>query len=118
MNEHAPGDGDVELVLDGKTHILTPTAEACFAISRLRGGIREIERRVAALDADLICEVLGIALGLNPHQRKKMLPEAVYNTGLINITGPLIDFLLIIANGGRLVEDEPQDDEPDPPLAS
>lgn len=119
MNEPMVGDGDIEIELDGKVHTLVPTAEICFAISRLRGGIREIERRILALDADMIVDVLGIAMGLNPNQKKKMLPKAVFNTGLINLTGPLIDFLLIVSNGGRpIAEDEEKEDAPDPMPAS
>lgn len=115
MTEPMPGAGDIAVELDGKEMVLRPTLEACLAISKIAGGLNAAVQRCVALDIDTIVSIVIAGLGLNPNQAKKV-PELVYKTGLIALSGPCIDFIHVVANGGRKIEDvEDQDNEPDPP---
>lgn len=115
MADAIPGEGNVEIELDGKPFTLSPTLQACIRISRIGGGLNAAVQRCLALDMDTICEIITAGVGFNPNQAK-MVPEAVFKTGLILLSAPCIDFINIIGNGGRPIEDdEGESDEPDPP---
>lgn len=116
MADYHEGDGDIVIELDGKQFTLRPTLQACQQISRMAGGLTAVRMKIGGLDFDTICDVIGYGIGLNPTQRAKMLPEAVYRAGIINLIAPLVDFVMIIANGGRplpMDEEEPDEEEGD-----
>lgn len=97
-----PGAGDVPLVLSGKEHVLSPSLDACLRLSRAPGGVLGLIDRCSRLDFDTICDVISAGLNVNPTQRKRLVEPAVYETGMINLFGPAIKFLRVIANGGQL----------------
>lgn len=105
MTDLTPGAGNVWIELDGKEHELVPTLQACMAISKIAGGLNAAVQRCLQLDFDTICAIIIAGLSLNPNQAKKV-PEAVFKTGLIPLSGPCIDFINIIGNGGRPIEDD------------
>lgn len=112
--EPALGAGDVPFQLDGKDMVLAPSVQACLRISRIGGGLNAAVQRCLALDMDTICEIITAGLNLNPTQAK-MVPEAVYRTGLFNLSAPCIDFINIVGNGGQpLPEEEGSEQQPDP----
>ena len=115
-SEAFPGDGDVEIELDGKLHTLKPSLDACIKISRLAGGLNAAVQRCLQLDFDTICEVVIAGLSLNPRQAQQ-IPAAVFQTGAIQLSAPCIDFINICGNGGRPIEldDEGGDDTENPP---
>lgn len=112
-----PGEGDVEIELEGKKQILVPSLKACIDISSIAGGLNAAAQRVAMLDFDTICQIIVAGLGLNPRQAQAV-PKAVFETGLMALSGPCVDFLNIIGNGGRPIEEEEGegDGDLDPPL--
>lgn len=102
--------GKVEIMLDGRPVFLIPTVEACLAISRLDGGLNSAVRRCHALDFDTICDVVAAGIGANPIQRKDAIPKAVFQTGLFNIAASCIEFINVVANGGRPMDDDDKED--------
>lgn len=106
-----PGDGDVKLTLAGEDVVLKPTLAACLGISRLAGGATEVVTRIAQLNFDTIVAV--IALGMDRPPDKK-LQQKVYDNGLLKLTGPLIEFVTIVNNGGRRVNATEEDEEKQP----
>lgn len=94
------GAGDVEIELEGETCVLKPSLKACTALSRMRGGISNTVRAVGDLDFDAMVTVIGLGLGLSDKELKD-LPEKVYETGLPELSGPLIRYLSNVANGGK-----------------
>ena len=110
-----PGLGDVEIELDGRTHTLVPTWDACQRISNRLGGIGGAIEACAKLQMEPMVEIIQVGLGLNPQQAKK-LPESVYKAGLIALQAPCIRFCRVIASGGRLPDEEVEDAPEDPPL--
>ena len=95
-----PGAGTITIELDGKEHQMVPTLAACMAISSIAGGLNAAVQKCLQLDFNTICAFVQAGLGLNPTQ-SKMVPEAVYKTGTMTLSGPCIDFINIVANGGR-----------------
>lgn len=110
MAEPTPGAGDISIELDGKEMLLRPSLQACMAISSIAGGLNAAVNRCIALDFDTICSIVSAGLGLNPTQAKTV-PEAVYRQGLISLSGPCIEFIHVIGNGGKPVEDDDDDDD-------
>ena len=83
-------DGVVEIELDGKTHELIPSVEACIEISSMAGGINAVVQKINMLNFEVICGVIaaGIQIDgkrLNPRQRDEIVPKAVYNSGLTSV---------------------------------
>lgn len=114
-----PGSGFVNIELDGKAMQLKPSLDACIRISKIAGGLNAAIVRCRNLDFDTICEVVQIGLGINPVMAKK-IPEAVYRQGTIDLAGACIDFVHVVANGGRALppDDEEDKDEADPQTES
>lgn len=113
-DDAAPGAGNVPIMLNGVEHQLVPTLGACMAISGIAGGLNAAVQRCVALDFVTICQVIEAGMNLNPTQAKK-LREEVYAAGLINLFGPCIDFIQIVANGGRPPPAAEDGDHADPP---
>jgi len=103
MTDPTPGAGNIPIELDGKQLQMVPTLAACLAISRIAGGLHAAVQRCAQLDMDTICAVIQAGLNLNPNQAK-MLPGAAFNAGLMTLSAPCIDFINVVANGGRPIE--------------
>ena len=115
MADPRVGGGVVSFTLDGKPQQLVPSLEACIEISNIAGGINGAIQRVTQLNFETICYIIGAGLEvngrkLNPGQRDKMLPEAVYKTGLIALMQPCITFCHVVANGGELPSDDDDED--------
>ena len=121
MSEPSVGGGDVAIWLDGKEIILKPTLDACIKISKMggAGGTNAVAQRLANLDFEMFCEVIGAALGVNPVQAKA-IPKAVFEAGMVHLAGPLLTYIRVINNGGTLPDEEEGEagEEAETPLAS
>jgi hypothetical protein len=91
------GAGNVDITLDGKTETLRPTLRAAQALSRRSGGFSELVNEVAKFDLDAVTAV--IAMGLD--RKSQDIAEAVWRSGVAEMAGPVIEFIGILANGGR-----------------
>lgn len=116
MSDPTVGGGRVPITLDGKEFELVPSLGACTEISGAAGGIQGAVQRCMQLNFDTICMVVGAGLEmsgqrLNPSQRAKMLPEAIYKAGLIDVSALCVAFCHIVANGGREPTDEDFEEE-------
>lgn len=110
------GEGRLPIELQGKSFELVPSLGACIEISGQSGGINGAVQRCLQLNFETICAVIGagIEVGgkrLNPRQREDMLPQAIYEAGLIAISAICVDFLHIVANGGRMPSDDEEDED-------
>ena len=106
------GAGDVVINLDGEEVTLRPTLEACTTLSRIQGGIHAQVQRCLALEFDAILAVIVAGLGMRGNGSKD-LPGKVFKSGLIQLSAPCISFLHIVANGGRpLGEDQEEESSP------
>lgn len=103
------GDGNVPITIDGKEWVLKPSYKACIALATNGDGLRSLISRCANLELDTIRRVVAEGLGRNPTD----LAERLYATGLRNVSGPAINYLVILSNGGRPV---PKEEDKEGPL--
>ena len=101
MGKAAIGAGDVEIELDGEKAVLRPSLKAAQAISRQAGGIMGAMQALRTLDVDALTSVIALGLG----KEAKDVAEAVYRTGVADLTPPATLFLTMLANGGRPADD-------------
>lgn len=107
--EVSVGDGDVPISIDGKQFVLKPSYKACVALATGGDGLRALISRCANLELDTIHRIVAEGLGRNPND----LREKLYAAGLRNVSGPCIDYLVVLSNGGRPV---PKDEDKEGPL--
>jgi len=124
MSEREINGGRIAITLEGREAFLEPSLEACVEISAIAGGMNAAIERCLRLDFQTICEVIGAGLvtngkRLSPNLRQRELPKSVYDAGLIYLHGKAIDFIHVVANGGRLPEEVDEEDggEGDGPLS-
>jgi hypothetical protein len=90
----------IEITLGDRTETLRPTAKAARLVNSL-GGFGEAMRRLASFDLD--AAILITAAGLD--RKPKDIEDAVFDAGLMNLVGPLSEFIGLLVNGGRSVDD-------------
>lgn len=115
-----PGAGDVVITLAGKEHTMVPSLQACMAISKIAGGAQNVISQCMALNFDTICEIVVIGTGYTSLKERRMVQEAIYETGTIAILAECVQFVRIVNNGGRSPEDDDGEgggDETDAPLS-
>lgn len=120
MADAAPGAGDVIITLDGKEFTMTPSMEACLAISKMGGGggAAAVIRRCNGLDFETICDVVAVGTGYVSGPQRSLIAKAVYQTGTIPIAADCIDFIRIVNNGGQPPNDEEGEPDGEDPLSS
>lgn len=94
------GAGNVSIELDGRTVILKPTLRAAQTISRQKGGIVGAIEMVSRLDFDTIVQVVSLGSSASDRDAKD-LPDRVFEAGITTLSGPIIRYLSMLANGGR-----------------
>lgn len=112
MSEPNVGAGDVPIELGGNVHALKPSLEACIAISKMGGGggPNAVINRLVAGDFDTIHAVIAAGLG----RTAKELPKLIYEGGVMSYSAPCIDFVGIVNNGGRPLDEEDENKPADP----
>ena len=103
-NNTSPGNRNVEISLDGEKVALKPSLNACQTISRQSGGISAAVAAVGKFDLDVIVSVVTLGLGATG-DAAKAIPDKVWRTGLADLVGPVTKYLMVIANGGRPVDE-------------
>lgn len=105
--ENVPGEGDVAITIDGEDLFLRPSLSAALGISRLHNDLNKTMQYIMNMDLDTIVSV--VSFGLSTPVTKK-LQEQVWRSGVFAIRTPLIRFLSVINNGGRLPKDDDEDE--------
>lgn len=101
------GDGDVSIFIDGEEYFLKPTLKACISLSNSKGGLTELVRRCADLEFSAIEQVIVAGLG----KASKDLQELIFKSGLMTLSSPCITYLHIIANGGKPLTNNSDEEE-------
>lgn len=100
MSKATLGAGNVDIELDGETVTLRPTLKAAQTISRQAGGIVKAIEAIGKFDLDAMVGVIQLGLNLS-NKDAANLAEKVWATGMAELSGPVINYLSILANGGR-----------------
>jgi hypothetical protein len=90
---------EVAITLDGKDVSLKCGSEAAKIVNAIAGGMLPAIGRLGALDFDAYVQI--VAAGLNKKPRD--VEAAVYKTGIVELTKPLITFVEHLTNGGKPV---------------
>lgn len=101
------GDGDVPITIAGKAYKLVPTYEAAMNLCKTGDGLAALITQCAALDGNAIKRVVAAGLGKEADD----LGQLLWAEGWRVVSGPAIEFLVILSNGGRPV---PKKEKPGP----
>lgn len=93
------GDRDVELVA---------TLEGTILMSRAYGGLKRVVDLVKDLDIEAMAVVIRAGMLVDGEEAKAILDDA-FKAGLVNLIAPLVEFVLICANGGVLPSVDPEE---------
>ena len=113
MGKAEIGSGDVFLQLADNDITLCPTLKACMSLSNQRGGVTAMVQRCLDFEFDAIHSVIVAGMG---GKTSRDMPELIFKTGLVNLAAPCIEFLNNVANGGRPLGEEDEDEKEDAPL--
>jgi hypothetical protein len=107
-------DGEVEIVLNEQTRVLRPTLAAMTALSRLHLGISGLAQALVNQEFDAVVAVIRHGLNLSDRDART-LPAEVFKNGLTaDLVISLINYVTILANGGRPRDDnKPAAEEPE-----
>lgn len=108
MSKAEMGAGDVLITLGDQEVILKPTLKAATVLSNGQGGITRMVQRCLDFEFDAIHTVILAGLGM---KGSKDLFELIYQAGLINLAPHCIQFLHVVANGGRPTGDAEEEEE-------
>jgi len=97
--------GHIEIAIAEGQAELVPSLFAATRISRHFGGFQAALNKVAAGDLDAITAVIRYGLGFKTELEAAGLDEKVYAAGVLRLTAPATEFLLVLANGGRPIGD-------------
>ena len=102
--------GEVNILLNKEELVLKPTYQAASRISNQFNGFRDARLALVAENFDAVVFILRIGLNLNGPEARE-LPERVYKNGITaDLLIPMIEYIGILANGGRPVL---ENEEPD-----
>ena len=88
---------EVEITLKGKSETLRCTLKAAKSVNALAGGFQGALSCLATMDQDAYFLIVAAGLGKRPVD----VEQSVYESGLTNLTEPLSNFVLMLANGGK-----------------
>jgi len=114
MTKPEVGAGDVEITLGDHQLVLKPTLQAAISLSSAQGGISTLVNRCLNLEFDALHQVIAAGLGSN----SKDLQQLIYTTGMIQVSPVCIKFLTILANGGRMRDEEESEAQETGPLST
>lgn len=89
----------VEITLNGKAETLRCTLRAAKRVNS-GGGFTEVLRKLSIFDQDTYFGV--VAAGLD--KKVTDVEDAVFATGLMNLSEPLSNFVTMLANGGNPIK--------------
>ena len=102
--------GQIEIDLLGETFILKATPKAARMISTKLGAIQEIFPRLELVDYSTIEWVILAGLSWMPDSARKGVPDKIFYAGMMNLVVPCSNFITLVANGGRPLDDNDGDD--------
>jgi hypothetical protein len=102
MSKANPGAGDVLVEFGDDILTLRPTLQAAIKLSNAEGGLAGLVNRCVQLQFESIFDVLVVGSGMTVDADTK---QKVFEVGLINLHGSCIEFLNLLANGGRPIGD-------------
>jgi hypothetical protein len=113
MSKPHLGAGNVDIELAGEIVTLRPNLKAAQNISRAKGGIMAAIEAVGRFEFDVMVTVITLGLGVDGKEARD-IPDKVFTTGMADLVTPVINYLTILANGGRPVQAAGGEGDEDP----
>jgi hypothetical protein len=92
----------ISIILDGEEFVLQPSSYAAFAISRHAGGFVSAAERVLRFDRDMIAGAIALGLAMDP----QAVEDKIERSSMADLMPAVSDFIQVLANGGKPIEDE------------
>src|SRR3569623_630630 len=93
---------EVEITQKGQKESLRCTLKAAKAVNAMAGGYQNALARLAAMDQDAYSAIVAAGLSKRPMD----VEQAVYEAGLPTLAQPLSTFVMMLANGGKPLDDD------------
>ncbi|QIG67372.1 hypothetical protein EVB39_043 [Rhizobium phage RHph_TM3_3_9] len=109
------GLGEVEIKLmnaagELQPVTLKPSLRATKLLSRNEGGLMATAQQIMNLNLDTFVRVIDLGVGFT-EKGKEGLDQRVYDTGLAELSAPLVRFVHILINGGKPPKDSGEVDD-------
>ena len=101
---------EVTLELGDDTYVLVPTLSAIRKINRHFGGLDSALNRLRVMDFEAAAYVLSVGADVKGRDADALAGK-LYRSGLIEATPPLVEYVAILLNGGKRLDDG---DQPEP----
>jgi hypothetical protein len=102
--------GEVILSLSGEEVALVPSIGAALSLSKQYGGLRNCMMRILDFDIETILNVVYAGANVTSAKKREEISQALFEAGMDVITLKVIDYVNMLANGGKLpVEGEAED---------
>ena len=109
----ALGAGNVTVNIDGDDYTLKPTLHAIKALSAQYDGLSGCLDRLRRMDMNAFINVVNVGADIKGKEAKALEP-AIFRTPMGELIGPLVEYVAVLMNGGRPLEDaEDIEDEAD-----
>jgi len=108
MEEATLGAGDVEIDLGGDKVVLRPSLRAAMKLTTQPGGLSSMVQRCSNLDIEAISDVIITGGSIKVDELTK---ELIFETGLLSLAAPCITYLNALANGGKLLSEDKNEDK-------
>lgn len=95
----------VSVEIDGEEVVLIPSPAAILSLSAQYGGFQPLVRTLGQLDVQAMVAVVVAGLGLSGREARDMT-DAVAMSSSLELAPKLIEFVMILANGGRPLKAE------------
>lgn len=95
----ALGAGNVEIILDGEKVRLKPSLKTALTLSAQPGAITGVVQAVSDFNLPMMAMVVSLASGKDAED----MAEAIYRSGMVDLSAPIVRFLTMLANGGKPV---------------
>lgn len=105
--------GEMELKLDVDNLVLKATPHALRTILSKHEDMRTAINKVYMMNFEIMCDIVEAAIYDGKTKvNKQYLEENVFNEGIINLIDPLTQYLMLLSNGGKPIENQEElDDE-------
>jgi len=105
-------EGEVAITLGDTVRILTPSVGAARGVNSQFGNFVKAQSELFSMNFDAYVHVVRIGLNLKADDKDaiRRIERQVYEAGVQNLVKPLVEYVGILANGGR---PQPKRDEED-----
>lgn len=100
MDGDVTAEGTMDVTLHDGSVTLIANLENAKAINRAFGGYQSALQKLSVGDIEAVFAIIRFGLGAKQSELAA-LEERVFRSGLLRLTGPCTDFVLMCANGGR-----------------